>query len=145
MLTTSISVNSIMSFNKGRITIQNKGNNKITEQSYKVKVKTHKYINRQNQSTTVKLWLIGLWCWRHFQQYFSQFYWWRIPEYPEKITDRSQVTDKLYHIMVYRVHLAWAGFELTTLVVISTDCISGCKYNYHTSTTRGEILQWIKH
>jgi hypothetical protein len=35
----------------------NKGNNKITEleQSYKGKVKTHKYINRQNQSTTGKL------------------------------------------------------------------------------------------
>ena len=33
----------------------NKGNNKITEQLYKGKVKTHKYINRQNQSTTGKL------------------------------------------------------------------------------------------
>ena len=32
----------------------NKGNNKITEQSYKGKVKTHNYINRQNQSTTGK-------------------------------------------------------------------------------------------
>jgi hypothetical protein len=25
--------------------------------------------------------------------------------------------------MLYRVHLSWAGFELTTLVVIGTDCI----------------------
>jgi hypothetical protein len=32
----------------------NKGNNN-SEQSYKGKVKTHKYINRQNQSTTGKL------------------------------------------------------------------------------------------
>jgi hypothetical protein len=32
----------------------NKGNNKYTEQSYKGKFKTHKYINRQNQSTTGK-------------------------------------------------------------------------------------------
>jgi hypothetical protein len=35
----------------------NKGNNKIpnSEQSYNGKIKTHNYINRQNQSTTGKL------------------------------------------------------------------------------------------
>ena len=32
--------------------LSNKGNNKITEQSSKGKVKTHKIINRQNQSKT---------------------------------------------------------------------------------------------
>jgi hypothetical protein len=40
-----------------------------------------------------------------------------------------------YHIMLYRAHLACAGSELMTLVVMGTDCIGSFKSNYHTITT----------
>jgi hypothetical protein len=53
----------------------------------------------------------------------------------EKTTDLLQVTDKLYHMMLYRIHLIWAGFELTTLKGIGTDCTGSCKSNNHTITT----------
>ena len=58
----------------------------------------------------------------------SVILWWSVllveeTRVPEKTTDMPQVTDKLYHIILYRVHPARAGFKLTTLVVIGTDCI----------------------
>jgi hypothetical protein len=57
--------------------------------------------------------------------------------------------------MLYRVHINWTGFELTTSVVIDTDCIGSCKSNFHaiTSTTAPlrindkmvmVIILWIK-
>jgi len=83
----------------------------------------------------------GLWCSTTLSTIFQlyrcgQFYWKWKPEDPEKTTDLSQVTDKCYHILLYWIHLVRWGFELTTLVVISTDCMGSLKSDYHTITTQ---------
>ena len=63
-------------------------------------------------------------------------------------TCRKSLTNFItYHCIDYTS--PWMGFEITTLVVIDTDCTVSCKSNYHmitTMTTRTckEICVWKK-
>ena len=95
-------------------------------------------------------WFVFVWLWRLmqlstiFQLYRGcLFYCCRKPEYSENTTGLAQVTEYSENttglaqvtdtfITCINYTSPWAGFELTTSVVIGIDCICSCKSNYHT-------------
>ena len=58
----------------------------------------------------------------------GQFYWWRTPRKPCPVASH-------WNTLSHNVYTSpWSRFELTTSVVIDTDCRDSCESNYHTIT-----------
>jgi hypothetical protein len=100
---------------------------------YKIK---HTYINYAptdpNDITEILLKLIGWFGFMVLNATFNNIsaISWRLVLLVEETG--VSVIDKLYHILLYTS--PWAGFELTTSVVLGTNCIGSCKSHYHTIT-----------
>jgi hypothetical protein len=63
----------------------------------------------------------------------GQFYWWRTPRKPCPVASH-------WNTLSHNVYTSpWSRFELTTSVVIDTDCIDSCESNYHTITATAAL------
>ena len=73
--------------------------------------------------------VFGLWCLKPLSTMFSFIGGGNRNIWRKPLTYHKWLTN-LSHNVVW-VQLAWAGFKLTTLVVMGTDCIDSYKSNYH--------------
>jgi hypothetical protein len=55
----------------------------------------------------------------------GQFYWWRKPEYPEKITDLPKVTDKHYFHVLFKILKHIFNFFVVILNSERDNCLIG--------------------
>ena len=76
---------------------------------------------------------------RHFQQYFRYIVVVCFIGGGNRSTCRTSLTNCITKCCI-EFTSPLTGFELTTLVVIGTDCTGGCKSNYHAITTT--MIPW---